>query len=66
VNGKDENSTHQANRTITASKCTSARRVRIASNHEFATHTADLESRPIIAQNVVAVSHKESVEGMIR
>jgi hypothetical protein len=39
VDGKDEDFTHRANRTITAGACKTARRVRIASNYEFATHT---------------------------
>jgi len=38
VNGKDEVFSHQANRTITAGTCKTARRVRIASHCEFAAH----------------------------
>ena len=38
VDGKDEDFTHRANRTTTASACKAARRVRIASHCEFATH----------------------------
>jgi hypothetical protein len=40
VDGKDEDFTHRANRTITAGTRKTARRVRIASHHEFATHKA--------------------------
>jgi hypothetical protein len=39
VDGKDEDLSHRANRTMTASACKAARRVRIASHCEFATHT---------------------------
>jgi len=38
VDGKDEDLSHRANRTMTASACKAARRVRIASHCEFATH----------------------------
>jgi hypothetical protein len=38
VDGKDEDFPHRANRTMTASACKAARRVRIASHWEFATH----------------------------
>ena len=38
VDGKDEDFTHRPNRTITAGPCKTARRVRIASHYEFATH----------------------------
>jgi hypothetical protein len=38
VNGKDEDFSLRANRTITAGTCKTARRVRIASDYEFATH----------------------------
>jgi len=38
VDGKDEDVSHRANRTITAGTCKTARRVRIASHWEFATH----------------------------
>ena len=38
VDGKDQDVTHPANRTITAGTCKTARRVRIASHWEFATH----------------------------
>jgi len=38
VNGKDEDFSHRANRTITAGTCNTARRVRVASHCEFATH----------------------------
>jgi hypothetical protein len=37
VDGKDEDFSHRANRTTTASACKAARRVRIASHWEFAT-----------------------------
>lgn len=40
VDGKDEDFTHRANRTITAGTRKTARRVRIASHYEFATHTS--------------------------
>jgi hypothetical protein len=40
VDGKDEDFSHRANRTITARACKAARRVRIASHWEFATHTS--------------------------
>jgi len=51
VDGKDEDFTHRANRTIAAGTCKTARRVRIPSHCEFATHTIDtrlsrLLSRP--------------------
>ncbi len=39
VDGKDQDVTHRANRTITAGTCKTARRVRIASHWKFATHT---------------------------
>jgi hypothetical protein len=39
VDGKDEDFTHRADRTITAGTRKTARRVRIASHYEFATHT---------------------------
>jgi hypothetical protein len=39
VDGKVEDFTHWADRTITAGTRKTARRVRIASNYEFATHT---------------------------
>jgi hypothetical protein len=39
VDGKDEDFSHPANRTITAGPCKTARRVRIASHWKFATHT---------------------------
>ena len=39
VNGKDEDFSHRANRTITAGTCRTARRARIASHCEFATHS---------------------------
>jgi len=39
VDGKDEDFSHRANRTITAGTCKTARRVRIASHCEFATHS---------------------------
>jgi hypothetical protein len=39
VDGKDEDLSHRANRTMTASACKAARRVRIASHCEFATHS---------------------------
>jgi len=42
VDGKDEDLSHRANRTITASACKAARRVRIASHCEFATHSRRL------------------------
>jgi hypothetical protein len=38
VDGKDEDFSHRANRTMSASTCKAARRVRIASHCEFATH----------------------------
>jgi len=38
VNGKDEDLSHRANRTTTAGTCKTARRVRITSHWEFATH----------------------------
>jgi hypothetical protein len=38
VDGKDQDVTHRANRTTTARACKTARRVRIASDCEFATH----------------------------
>jgi hypothetical protein len=38
VDGKDEDLSHRANRTITAGTCKTARRVRIASHWEFATN----------------------------
>jgi len=38
VDGKDEDLSHRANRTTTAGTCKTARRVRIASHYEFATH----------------------------
>ena len=38
VDGKDEDLSHRAKRTMTASACKTARRVRIASHCEFATH----------------------------
>ena len=38
VDGKDEDLSHRANRTTTAGTCKTARRVRIASHWEFATH----------------------------
>jgi hypothetical protein len=41
VDGKDEDFSHRANRTITAGTCKTARRVRVASHCEFATHTSD-------------------------
>ena len=39
MDGKDEDVTHRANRTITAGTCKTARRVRVASHCEFATRT---------------------------
>jgi hypothetical protein len=39
VDGKDEDFSNRANRTITAGTCKTARRVRVASHCEFATHT---------------------------
>ena len=39
VDGKDEDLSHRANRTMTASACKTARRVRVASHCEFATHS---------------------------
>jgi hypothetical protein len=39
VDGKDENFSHRANRTITAGARKTARRVRVASHCEFATDT---------------------------
>ena len=41
ADGKDEDFSHRANRTITAGTCKTARRVRIASHWEFATHRSD-------------------------
>jgi hypothetical protein len=38
VDGKDEDFSHRVNRTITSGTCKTARRVRIASHWEFATH----------------------------
>jgi hypothetical protein len=38
VDGKDEDFSHPANRTMTASVCKTARRVQTASHWEFATH----------------------------
>ena len=38
VDGKDEDFSHRANRTITARACKAARRAPIASHYEFATH----------------------------
>lgn len=38
VDGEDEEFAHGANGTITVSACKTARRVRIASHYEFATH----------------------------
>jgi hypothetical protein len=40
VDDKDEDFTHRATRTITASTRKTARRVRITSHYEFATHTS--------------------------
>jgi hypothetical protein len=42
VDGKDDDLTHRANRTITAGTCKTARGVRIASDCEFATHRPQL------------------------
>jgi len=39
VNGQDEDVSHRANRITTAGTCKTARRVRITSHWEFATHT---------------------------
>jgi hypothetical protein len=38
VDGKDEDFSHRANRTITAGTCKTARGVWISSDYEFATH----------------------------
>ena len=38
VDGKDEDLSHRANRTMTASACKTARGVWISSDYEFATH----------------------------
>jgi len=38
VDGKDEDLSHRANRTITAGTCKTARRAPIASHYEFAAH----------------------------
>jgi hypothetical protein len=38
VDGKDEDFSYRANPTITAGTCMTARRVRVASHCEFATH----------------------------
>jgi hypothetical protein len=46
VDGKDEDLSHRANRTMTAGTCQSARRVRIASHYEFATHTPSVPRHP--------------------
>ena len=46
VDGKDEDFTHWANRTISAGPCKTARRVRIASHWEFATHRFDASGVP--------------------
>jgi hypothetical protein len=43
VDGKDEDVAHRANRTITAGTCKTARRVRIASHYEFATHRLPID-----------------------
>jgi len=42
VDGKDDDITHRANRIITAGTCKTARRARIASHCEFATHNRRL------------------------
>ena len=39
MTGQDEDFSHRANRTMTARACKAARRVRIASHWDFATHT---------------------------
>jgi hypothetical protein len=60
ADGKDEDFTHRANRTITAGTCKTALRVRIASNYEFATHTGvdDFEDSgsAALASSVAAIS----------
>jgi len=42
VDGKEEDFSHRANRTITAGTCKTARRLRIASHYEFATHSVKM------------------------
>ena len=44
VDGKDEDFSHRVERTITAGTCKTARRVRIASHWEFATHTLEVRA----------------------
>ena len=43
VDGKDQDVTHRANRTISAGTCKTARRAPIASHWEFATHRVPCE-----------------------
>jgi hypothetical protein len=45
VDGKDEDFTHRANRAITAGTCKTARRGRVASHCEFATHRRRITRR---------------------
>jgi hypothetical protein len=45
MDGKDEDLSHRANRTITASTCKTAPRVGIASHYEFATHNDSLRRK---------------------
>jgi hypothetical protein len=52
VDGKDEDITHRANRTITAGTCKTARRARIASHCEFATHRSLVAHRDILVSSV--------------
>jgi hypothetical protein len=47
VNGKDQDVTDRANRTVTAGTCKTARRVRIASHCELATHSPLCQVRTV-------------------
>jgi hypothetical protein len=48
LDGKDEDFPHRAHRTMTARACKAARRVRIASHREFATHTIRSATRSTV------------------
>jgi len=67
VDGKDEDVSHRANRTATAGTCKTARRVRITSHWEFATHRRaslfDL-AVPATQSRLSATASKKTIESI--